>query len=124
MRAIKWIVNVLISVPILLGMSWTCFYIAIWLGSKADKMENTSNLFLKLLLALGVIIGLLVALATGMLCLIVLFTGTGLIWRRVDAGEWTNDKGDGRVYRFERFDLLPRWHPIFRGRKVYTHSPL
>jgi hypothetical protein len=58
------------------------------------------------------------ALVAFLYALYFLCTGDGLLWLRVDKGEFLQNLDGSVLKKFDKADLIWRWDPNLRGRKV------
>jgi hypothetical protein len=120
---IKRLINLLVTMPILVSLLcflWgSLFPINKWMG-EVEHLEYGSILY-----SVGFIFSVILVLG-GLYCtsgiLVVITTGTGILWKRVEEKSFLLEK-DGKIFKsFNHDHLIWRLDPIFRGRKLVFPS--
>lgn len=92
---------------------------------QADALRQTGiNLTESLIMIpmdLGSLAALFGALVSALAILYVFISGNGLLYRRVDEGDTLLDEDRNIVHTFTKRDLVPRFSPMFRARKLRCH---
>ncbi len=119
----KWLINTVISVPVLLFVAYVLIYGCAFLGHWLDNFEQAYRLddmevfffiaiyALVFLLDVAMFLG---ALAAALYALFVVISGDGPIWRKVDKGDFLVDKNGSVVREFTKSDLILRTDPMFK----------
>ena len=124
----KRLINALVTIPVLITICCALIIFCAFIGQVMDAIENSRTYgFTEMvtLLALAVVFCVLfltaVLLGTGIH--IVIWTGDGMLWRKVEEGDFLQDKNGQTIHTFSESKLIWRFDNIFKGRKLLCPLP-
>ena len=123
----KRLINAVVTIPLLVIISATLLLSSVFIGTWMDGFEQTgAHGILGVATLLSMAIAWLATFGGAVLvcCCIamVIITGEGIFWRKVNQHDWLQGKNGSIVQSFSEDKLVWRFDPIFRGRKLFCHS--
>lgn len=132
-KLMKRMINTVVSVPVTI---FTCCvlivgsaFIAHWMDSLDStfsvvgvigNIKVAATLFICAILCCGMFVGAVFIVLIYLIPFII--SGDGLIWRRVDAGDFLQNPDGSTFKKFDKIDFIWRWNAIFFRRKLMCND--